>query len=454
MAAAPLVRLGLLKVKNNGRLDVTGSDPNAIKAVAAEVNYHYANPQDLSGTHNAEHMRAQVLNVLAHVNTSGSAPEVSARLGAAIGHLSQFKMLPQTIAQSAVTAPPATSEMDSMYNNLAALVKSDAAAAIFADARALNSALAKTQRTAKATTEQQIAAGLQAEPIGARVGKDGKLENASDTDFVNRAKEITSNSTIADMIVSILKSDINLKTITSWINQNIPVPLTPLLLRHQIVLRTAGMILATRGAQRTYYSRPLFSWEDDGAQQVTRGVLSFYSGAFVEQENRIYHARDVLIVGVESGFDCTFRKADVKDDTGSIISVLEPGLGRKHYQPLITAYGSWGDMSIIGRIPKLKDMNKTHFAGKEFVKKAFNIVEESAPSSEMEAAYAGVAPPDANTMWLGAARYYDSVAGKAGDIQHGAGPLASYDFYDRGMFKAWADGTAYPLHKMVAASVQ
>lgn len=453
--ASPLHQLGLLRVNADNTLDVVNSDKNAIVAVGAEVNYRYANAGDIAGTRNAQHMRGQILNVLASVDTSGDAAGVSKRLGAAIETMHQAGMLPQTIATTPLTRAPTAAEVDGMYQPLQQFLQSEGAKNVFANPSTTKAALLKTKQTMASMQDAQIAASITA-PASKSVFAPARIGASVDPpqgDYTpNRIARVAATDPDKKLLGDYLRLEINLARIQQMIAQHMPVPITPLLMRWNIDMRTAGMILATRGAQRTYYSRPLFSWTDDDVHQVTRGTLSFYAGAFVLQENRIYHARDVLIVGVEGGFDCTFAEGGRdKPKDGSIVSVLELGC-RHDYRALITAYGSWSKMPLQQQLPKLKEMNEPHYQGYEFVRAWFGVdpVDSSNPS-EMEAAYAGVAPVETLTMWRGGARYYDPVAGKAGEITHGAGPLASEDFYDRGMFKAWQNQTKYPVHGRINA---
>lgn len=471
VAAAPLTRLGLLRAGTDGQLDMNASNAKAILAVGADVNYHYANPTDPAGTRNAHHVRGQILNVLGAVDTSGSAEEVGQRIGAAVDWLTQAGLLPQTIAQSPLASAPSQETVSSMGKNLSALTKRDDAKNIFANVKRLHEACSKTQRTASSLSDGDIVARIRKTPVrqvATRVAKVGAEASAPGASVMNarlrNVTRLTTDQNLQVVLSAFLQGPITLQAIKTMIARHVPVPLTPLLMRWEVDMMTAGMILATRGAQRTYYSIPVFSWTDDDVHQVSRGTLSFNAGAFTIQENRTYHVRDVLIVGVNSGFDCTFVKGGAGPNNtvsknpaerGSIVSVLEPYTRAKRWPQLITAYGTWDKLRVVGLAHRLKGATEKHYEGAEFVRAWFGVdAKDAAQPAEQQAAYAGLTQPENLTMWRGGARYYDPVTDRKGDIVRGTGPIASYDFYDAGMFKAWSDSTAYPTHTRIAAVAQ
>ena len=477
VSAAPLVRAGLLKMDRSGRLDVTNSDAAAVLAVGADVNYHYNNARDPAGVRNAHHARGQICNILGGVDTTGDAAVVAQRLGSAIGWLTKVGLLPESIAHTQTTSAPRESVMSSLGKSMSELFASESAKALFANASRVKTACAKTQRAAAAITDEDVVARVPVRAaqkpsrpvrIGAETAR-GVIDSGKARDARQKKLDAlaSSNSKLKSVLRAYVEAPINLKNINVMIGLDIPVPLTPILMRWEVEMMTAGMILATRGAQRTYYSKPIFSWTDDDAHQVSRGTLSFNAGAFTILENRTYHVRDVLIVGVQSGFDCTFATggnagtiagAKTGDDDvqrGSIVSVLEPYSRAKRWPQLITAYGSWEKLGALGLAHHLKNSNDAHFKGAEFVRAWFGVDPRSAAQPEEQlAAYSGLTEPENLTMWRGGARYYDPVQDRAGDVTSGTGPIASYDFYGPGMGKAWADSTAYPVRNRMATVAQ
>jgi hypothetical protein len=258
-------------------------------------------------------------------------------------------------------------------------------------------------------------------------------------------------------------------TVSQFLDRNIPVLLRPIIMRPQIVLATAGMIAtATGGAsQRCYYSKPLFTWEEDGSQQVSRAVLSFWAGSFVHNEKSTYHLRDLLIIGCLGGFDMTmatggeggsFQSADQQgsamNDARSIIVMVEPYRAPGPMEEIITAYGSWDRCAqVVGSLP-VKDRAKQHFLGITWMAMWFGISPEAAhQQGEREYAWGSALAPENYSMWRGGARYFNPVNDTHDDYRSGAGAIAGYWFYNKGMFTAWNTGNAYPAQTSVATMV-
>lgn len=254
-----------------------------------------------------------------------------------------------------------------------------------------------------------------------------------------------------------LKKSVSWTTIEAFLAYNVPVLLRPVIMRPQILLSTAGMIAtATGGAQRTYYAKPLFTWEEDGAQQVSRATLSFWAGSFMVEPRSTYHIRDVLITGVLGGFDMTFATGGMNGDFGavdeknqmaeskSIIVVVEPYRPAAPMDEIITAYGSWNNLAqVVGSIP-VKDVAKNHFANVHWMAMWFGISPKSSThSSEAAAAWGSALAPENLSMWRGGSRHFNPTSDKYDDHHNGSGALAGW-FYNTGMFTAWNTGTAYP----------
>jgi len=267
------------------------------------------------------------------------------------------------------------------------------------------------------------------------------------------AAQVSNPAEIAQ-IVDFLTRPTDWASVEEMLRTDVPIPVTPLLMRWRAVLDTAGMIATERRSALTAYGFPRVSSTTDDGTMRTRLTSLFEAGAFIINEKATYHINDILITGISAtGMNVDFATRDGLQEemqggqpTGSIVVILEPNYDPYAQLEAISAYGSWQDAGV--QRLNLADMTQLHFSSRDWMRK-----------------YWGVAPPpkstdpfndvrgDFLTMWRGAACYYDPVKDRRGKIQRGCGPVASYFFYDSGMFGAWNRGTAYPAQSQVKAMV-
>lgn len=515
---AKLSTLGLLK-QRDGKLDRAAGDQNAATLLSWVPNYTYNNAADAEGVRNTDIVRAHLLSAAAAINTDGTADQVAARIGAFVQWAANNRYASAEPLRAPLTTPRTAADVTNVARALNEFASSADGKAVFNDG-AVATALRSVTSTAARRDAAAVGAALQSsQRVGAPPSSDYDytpsnlvwssfqaqgyadlyLNTPTRVQAVFLRRYVGEAADTSDMLPTLLRegrvtmsptasgspTSSTQPLITSggplstdWANvlaalqANIPVPVTVLLMRPNILLRTSGMIFTQTGAQNLYYAKPIMTATTDDAHQVERATLSFEAGGLIVRDKPTYHARNLLITGSFGGFNCEFHQGGQGDKNTylqalndpmsdsqrpSIIAVVEPMHfpEQPHGMPSpMTAYGSWDQAPGLPFMPR--DSKKRHFASVDFVRKWFGVSPTTLQNmSEAMAAYAGNEPrSDSLAMWHGAYRPY-SIRDRtfAESVVKGTGPIAMHPFYGPGMTTAWREGTAYPAQSTVAALV-
>lgn len=276
------------------------------------------------------------------------------------------------------------------------------------------------------------------------------VAQAYGSDIAAKLTELERQSTPVTLLgtAALLFRKTDWQSVEAMLANNVPVPIVPYLMRWRGLLTTAGMIATKRGAQRAFYAFPIFSLTNDDSHQVVRAQTKFEAGVFNTDPNSTYHIRHVLITGAsQTGLNADFATPDGLDEemeegtahTGSIVSILEPPRSENQIPELISAHGSWANAGI--SMAGLADAHTPHFSSIDWMRKYWGL---KRPATRFDTFTTASRSHEILAMWRGGARYFDPNTGREDKVYHGAGPIASGWFYDRGMFTAWDTGTAYP----------
>jgi len=265
----------------------------------------------------------------------------------------------------------------------------------------------------------------------------------------------TSNPASLAAVAGFMLRPTNWASVEAMLREDIPIPVTPILMRWRGVISTAGMIATQRRSALTAYGFPRVSTTTDDGHMQTRLTSLFEAGAFIVNDKSTFHIHDIMITGIsDNGMNVDFatpaglrEELDGGDPAGSIVCILEPNYDVHAQKEAISAYGSWAAAGVSR--PNLADLNAPHFSGVSWMRKYWGIAPPPVRSADPLNDVRG----DFLTMWRGGARHYDPVNDRPGEIQRGCGPVASGFFYDTGMFGAWNRGTAYPAQSSMKALV-
>ena len=178
VSTAALVRMGLVR-HVGGQLDVSSSDPSAVAAINLVHNFGYTNTTDATGVHATEQMRGYVLAGMQNLALTGSAPDVSARIGAYVGWLTERGVVPAGGMSGPMRAPVSTEQVAAFPGALREFANSDVGKTVFGDQRQLSAAMRSIGAAAAALTPANVAAKIGTARIGASAVP-------LDTDFVDK----------------------------------------------------------------------------------------------------------------------------------------------------------------------------------------------------------------------------------------------------------------------------
>lgn len=519
VADAKLSQLGLLK-QRDGKLDTTTSDPNAVALLSWVHNYGYNQTSNVEGVRNTEIARGNLLAAASALNTEGSASDVSARIGAFVNWAVQNKYVPSNVLSAPLTTPRSATEAAQIGkalstfaaentavfvgSQLATALRSVAGIALKRDTAAIGAALQTTARigapfAADTSTGEATLFGYGRNQLNNYINllesdtytvqtafwanqtsdtSATELRTATNAFFdsyrvwasnVQAASSVfTGPATGAGGLTAGVALSTNWEAVEKMLEKDVPVPVDVLLFRPEIILRTSGIIMTQTGAQNAYYAHPIMTWTTDDAHQVERGTLSFEAGAFIRNDRPTYHARDLLITGCLSGFNCDFftggsgdrsykksqedtmtdRLSAYQQRRPSIIAVVEPMYkpGKDRLPSPMTVYGKYGDLNGLPFVPA--DAEKPHYASADFVRMWFGVsAKNQTQLDEATAAYMGSeSAPDSMLMYHGGYRRMNTLTNRFEERYiSGTGPIAGNTrFYGKGMTTAWRNNTPYP----------
>jgi hypothetical protein len=425
--SAALIANGSLKHTPEGYLETTSSTLGARYALAVLQN---------SANKSADEQKAHdvLLHGLSYVSKSGTPEEVGARFEAFTDNMIHAGVLPDSFVSkkfSIATSPAAVSAKISAY------MKSDEAkrAGVFGAASHRD-----FSREAQAI-ESSLAYGGAAE-------------------FIDTGIEVAAKMPVSALrtnVDEVNKLSLNLHMIEQFIAHKIPLPFRVVLLRPYIRLITYGMIACFNGAQRVYYGMPIFSWLSDGHSQVTRGVLSYTSGAVVQYEKTIFHLPNVLIADVVSGWGIRWRQGGDKSlwdnpmhrSVGDMIAMIEPlDSPLTRTTEIITAYGSFSDVSMLRDVHLNSDQRGDCFRCREWMRTWFGVENKPrALEGEVVAAYSEGQRSEHMICWNGGYRVLNPKLGKW-MLKYPSGPFRTARWYGPGMLTAFQNNKRPALQEM------
>ena len=278
---------------------------------------------------------------------------------------------------------------------------------------------------------------------------------SSDLALVAKLRDVTRtmmNPVNLAFATSFLMRSTSWESVEEMLYNNVPIPITPYLLRWRAMLSSAGMIATKRGAQVTKYAFPISSLTNDDSMQVMRAQTKFEAGVFQTDPVATYQMRHLLITGCDqSGFNADFATRDqfhVELESGvpagSIISILEPATDESDVPELISAHGSWERAGV--NVINIADAQQPHHHNSDWLRKYWGL----RPPNKRAADHGGITGlSEINSMWRGAYRPHDPITTRMGEVQRGTGFFAHHSFYGPGLVTAWRNAAPYPKQAML-----
>lgn len=260
------------------------------------------------------------------------------------------------------------------------------------------------------------------------------------------ARTMTNPVSLAFAVKFLLRST-SWQSIEEMLYNNIPIPITPFLLRWRAILSSSGMIATKRGAQVTKYAFPISSLTNDDTHQVMRAQTKFEAGVFQVDPMATYLMRHLLITGCsQSGFNVDFATREefaLEQETGapagSIISILEPAMDESDVPEIISAHGSWEKANV--DVISISDATALHHHNSDWLRKYWGLRKPNKRAAD----HGGVTGlSEINSMWRGAYRPHDPITTRLGEVQRGTGFFAHHNFYGPGLITAWRNAAPYP----------